>query len=159
LVKWQRVRLSGQGIVCILQESIPMKHAASPITVSSLAAFSLTVAALLLIATATSAIAATYPVQGKWGQSTSTDKEPIDCTNLRTVDFRGERRFDSGGGVPDFRAISVEQQGGNAWRVVEEFRTGQINARNQLTLRTASEPDRVELELARGGTIKLRKCR
>jgi hypothetical protein len=28
-----------------------------------------------------------------------------------------------------------------------------------LTLRVASEPDRIELELARGGTIKLRKCR
>jgi hypothetical protein len=149
LVKWRQLRLSEAGIVCILQESIPMRHHVRLVAIS----------ALLSLAGVASAFAAAYPVQGKWGQSTSTDKKPVDCTHLRTVDFRGERRFDSGGGVPDFRAISVEPQGQSTWRVVEEFRTGQINARNQLTLRVASEPDRIELELARGGTIKLRKCR
>lgn len=136
-----------------------MKHHVSLIAVFSRVAFALAAAALLPVAGATSASAAAYPVQGKWGQSASTDKQPVDCAHLRTIDFRGERRFDSGGGVPDFRAISVEPQGQNSWRVVEEFRTGQINARNQLTLQVASDPDRIELQLTRGGTIKLRKCK
>jgi hypothetical protein len=134
------------------QESMPMRHHSRLVAASSLVL-------LLAVAGATPVLAAAYPVQGKWGQSTSTDKNPVDCTALRTVDFRGERRFDSGGGVPDFRAISVEQRGQNSWRVVEEFRTGQITARNLLTLRRASEPDRVALEPVHGGAIRLRKCK
>jgi len=124
-----------------------------------LALVPLALAAWLPLAGAAPAFAASYPVQGKWGESISTSQEPVDCTHLRTVDFRGERRFVTGGGVPDFRAVSVERQGENAWRIVEEFRTGQINARNQLRLRRMSEPERVELKLARGGTVTLRKCR
>jgi len=105
------------------------------------------------------AAAATYPVQGKWGESASLDKEPIDCSGRRVIDFRGERRFDSRGGVPDLRAVSVQTRGSGTYRIVEEFRTGQINARNQLTLRVMTDPERVELDPQRGPTLKLRKCR
>lgn len=115
-----------------------------------------TLATLLL---ASAAQAASYPVQGRWGQSTSTDKNPIDCSRLRTVDFQGERRFDSGGGVPDFRAISVQPEGQSSFRVVEEFRTGQVNGRNSLTIRVKTDPDRVELDPARGGSLQLRRCK
>jgi len=113
-------------------------------------------AALLL---SSAAQAASYPVQGRWGQSASTDKNPIDCTHLRTVTFQGERRFDSGGGVPDFRAISVQPEGSSSFRVVEEFRTGQVNGRNTLTIRIKTEPARVELDPARGASLHLRKCK
>jgi hypothetical protein len=115
-----------------------------------------TLATLLL---ASAAQAASYPVQGRWGQSTSTDKNPIDCSRLRTVDFQGERRFDSGGGVPDFRAISVQPEGQSSFRVVEEFRTGQVNGRNSLTIRVKTDPDRVELDPARGASLQLRRCK
>lgn len=125
------------------------------IKVAASAAFA-TLAALLL---ASAAQAASYPVQGRWGQSTSTDKNPIDCSRLRTVDFQGERRFDSDGGVPDFRAISVHPEGQSAFRVVEEFRTGQINGRNSLTIRIKTDPDRVELDPAKGASLHLRKCK
>lgn len=114
---------------------------------------------LLLIASVTPAFAESYPVQGKWGESTSTDKDPVDCSTLRTIDFRGERRFDSGGSVRDFRALAVERQDGSSYRVTEEFGTGQVRARNAITLNVAADPDRVELTPQRGSSIRLRKCR
>lgn len=125
-------------------------------TVTIKVAASAAIATLLL---ASAAQAASYPVQGRWGQSTSTDKNPIDCSRLRTVDFQGERRFDSGGGVPDFRAISIQPEGQSAFRVVEEFRTGQVNGRNNLTIRIKTDPDRVELDPAKGASLHLRKCK
>lgn len=108
---------------------------------------------------ATPAFAVNYPVQGEWGVSNNRDDKPIDCKGLRTIDFRGERRFDSDGGVPEFRAIVLRPSGGNTFAVTEEFRTGQINGRNLMTLRVKDKPDRVELDPQRGATITLRKCR
>lgn len=116
-----------------------------------------TLLATLLLASA--AQAASYPVQGRWGEGNSTDKNPIDCGRLRTVDFQGERRFDSGGSVRDFRAISVQPEGRAAFRVIEEFRTGQINGRNQVTIRVMTDPDRIEIDPARGPNVRLRKCK
>ncbi len=117
--------------------------------------FAITFACCLL---ATPALAAGYPVQGKWGESSSMDMKPVDCSRLRTVDFQGERRFDSGGGVPDFRALTVQTQGQSAWKVIEEFRTGQVKARNSVVLRLRTDPDRIEIDPERGATLKLRKC-
>lgn len=116
-------------------------------------------AALATLLLASAAQAASYPVQGRWGESTSSDKNPIDCTRLRTVDFQGARRFDSGGGVPDFRAISVEPEGQSLFRVVEEFRTGQVNGRNRISIRVMTNPDRIELDPAKGPSLRLRKCK
>ena len=58
--------------------------------------------ALLVTVLATPALAQSYPVSGKWGESTSSEKGPIDCTdNRRVIDFSGNQRTDSNGGVPD----------------------------------------------------------
>jgi hypothetical protein len=114
--------------------------------------------AAVLCLVAAPAFAASYPVQGKWGESNSTDKKPVDCGRLRTVDFQGERRFDTGGGVPDFRALTVQTEGQSAWRVTEEFRTGQIKGRSNVVFRVKSDPDRLEIDPQRGATLKLRKC-
>ncbi|MGA7971597.1 MAG: hypothetical protein WCA36_02225, partial [Pseudolabrys sp.] len=59
--------------------------------------------ALLLIAALTApAVADSYPVSGRWGQSDSSKKGPIDCTGKRVITFKGEQRFDTGGGVPAY---------------------------------------------------------
>ena len=115
-------------------------------------------AALALLTLAAPALAASYPVAGKWGQSSSTEKGPVDCGKLRVVEFQGERRFDSRGGVPDYRAVAVGPQGATQWRITEEFRTGQVNGRNTLTLRLI-DAEHLELHLQRGGTLKLRRCK
>jgi hypothetical protein len=111
----------------------------------------------LLIALATPALAdATYPVSGTWGQSTSTKEGPIDCSNARTIEFKGERRFDSGGSIRDFRAVSVIPRD-KSFSVSEEFRTGQVNGRNTITLRQ-TDADHLDLAMQHGGTLKLRRC-
>jgi hypothetical protein len=115
--------------------------------------------AILLAAccAATPAFAVSYPVSGRWGQSSETKPGPVDCTGKRAIRFEGERRFDSGGGVPDYRVIELARQGSTGYRVTEEFNTGQIKARISYTLRLV-DSDRIELVMSPGGTLKLKRC-
>ena len=68
---------------------------------------------ILLTATclASPAFAITYPVSGRWGLSTETEPGPIDCEGKRVIRFDDYRRFDSGGGVPDYRVIDLDERG------------------------------------------------
>jgi hypothetical protein len=67
-----------------------------------------TIVSVLLL----SAIAAqVYPVEGRWGQSTSTEKGAIDCAGIRVIEFNGDQRTDSNGGVPAYRNQSVISEG------------------------------------------------
>ena len=85
--------------------------------------------ALLLTALAAPAQAQVYPVEGKWGQSTSSEKGPIDCADSkRVMEFNGDQRTDSNGGVPTYRNQSVVAEGPSSYRVTDEFSTGQIGA-------------------------------
>src|SRR3954471_17040435 len=88
----------------------------------------------LLLATAPR-FAITYPVSGRWGQSNETRPGPIDCSGQRVIRFDPYRRFDSNGGVPDYRIIDLVENGTTMFRVTEEFNTGQINARTRWNLR------------------------
>jgi hypothetical protein len=114
-------------------------------------------ASLLLGALTVPALALTYPVSGRYGLSNETKPGPVDCSGKRVIRFDAERRFDSGGGVPDYRVIGLVQESPTAYRVTEEFNTGQIHARLTSTLRLL-DPDRIELALQRGGTLKLKRC-
>ena len=103
--------------------------------------------------------AGSYPVDGKWGQSASAEKGPIDCGKLRVIAFNGGQRTDSGGGVPAYRNRTVQSSGAGQFRVVDEFSTGQIgNAHVNYTLRLVNA-DTLELHLEKGGTLRLRKCK
>lgn len=114
---------------------------------------------LVLTALATPAAAGNYPIDGKWGQSASTEKKPIDCSKLRVIAFNGNQRTDSQGGVPAYRNRTVESAGSGQYRVVDEFTTGQIgNAKANYTLRVV-DADTVEMKLEKGGTVRLRKCK
>jgi hypothetical protein len=116
-----------------------------------------TVALLALCALAAPAFAANYPVSGKWGASDRDDKGPIDCSDLRIIDFQGNQRTDSKGGVRAFRNLSVTADGSASFRIVDQFTTGQINGRTTFTLRQI-DSDRIELHLQPGGTIRLNRC-
>jgi len=109
----------------------------------------------LVLATAP-AFAIVYPVSGRWGQSDETKPGPIDCTGKRVIRFDPYRRFDSNGGVPDYRIIDLIENGTN-FRITEEFHTGQIDARTKWTLRIL-DPDRIQLDLERDGTLTLKRC-
>jgi hypothetical protein len=112
------------------------------------------VASLVLTAPA---YAITYPVSGRWGQSNETRPGPIDCTGKRVIQFDPYRRFDSNGGVPDYRII-VLVENGTTFRITEEFHTGQIDARTRWDLRIL-DPDRIQLALERDGTLTLKRCK
>ena len=89
--------------------------------------------AIALTALALPALADSYPVDGRWGQSARSDKGAIDCSGKRVITFNGNQRQDSKGGVPAYRNKSVTAEGSSSYRVVDEFTTGQIsNAQRQL---------------------------
>ena len=111
------------------------------------------------VALALPAQAGSYPVDGKWGQSASTEKGPIDCGKLRVIGFNGDQRTDSKGGVPAYHNRTVQSAGAGQFRVVDEFTTGQIrNAKMNYTLR-AVYADTAEMIMEKGGTLRLRKCK
>jgi hypothetical protein len=124
-----------------------------------LASMKKTISALLMIISLTApALAATYPVDGRWGQGASPEPGPIDCARLRVIAFNGDQRTDSKGGVPAYRLKAISPQGEGKYRVVDEFTTGQIaNAHVTYTL-SAIDPDRIEMATQQG-VVKLRRCR
>jgi len=106
---------------------------------------------------ATPALAFTYPVSGRWGLSTEAEPGPIDCEGKRVIRFDDDRRFDSGGGVPDYRAIDLVNEADTNFLITEEFHTGQIKSRIRYTLRLI-DSDRIELAMSPGGTLSLKRC-
>ncbi len=115
---------------------------------------------LLLTALAAPALAAGgYPVSGKWGQSADTNKGRIDCGDKRVIDFKGDTRTDSKGGVPAYRIKSITTEGSSRYRVVDEFTTGQIrNGSTSYTLHQI-DADHIELNMQQGGMLKLQRCK
>lgn len=110
-------------------------------------------AGLVGAAFAAPAHAQSYPVSGRWGQSTSSEKGAIDCHGRRVVTFNGNQRTDSGGGVPAYRNRSITSDGSSRYRVVDEFTTGQINdGHTSYTLRRIDN-DHIELQMRQGGTL------
>lgn len=114
--------------------------------------------AITLAALTAPAFADAYPVSGRWGQGTGSEKGPIDCTGKRVVGFNGDQRTDSKGGVPAYRNVTVTRSGQARWRIVDEFNTGQIRARATLTLHQI-DADHIEMILQPGGTVKLQRCK
>jgi hypothetical protein len=115
-------------------------------------------AALSLGALAAPAQAQSYPVQGRWGQSTGSEKGPIDCVGKRVIAFVGNQRTDSNGGVPSYRNQSVTAEGQSNYRIVDEFTTGQISAgRTSYVLRMV-DADHIEMVME-GGALKLQRCK
>ncbi len=115
-------------------------------------------AVLLLSALAFPAQAQVYPVEGKWGQSAGTEQGAIDCTNKRVIEFSGDQRTDSNGGVPAYRNKSVVSDGSSSYRVTDEFSTGQISAAQSSYTLKKVDPDHIEMNMD-GGTVKLQRCK
>ena len=80
------------------------------------------VSALLLSALAAPAQAQVYPVVGKWGQSSGAEKGAIDCVGKRVIEFNGDQRTDSNGGVPAYRNQSVTPEDRRATALSMSFR-------------------------------------
>jgi len=116
------------------------------------------VALPVLAMLASLALAASYPVSGKWTYDNPSAQGPAKDCGARYMEFQGEQRFDKGGGVPGYRNFRIERDGPSSYQVVDQFSTGQITARSNYTLRLI-DADHIELHLQTGGrTIKLRRC-
>ena len=75
----------------------------------------------------------------------SSEKGPIDCSDSkRVIDFNGDQRTDSNGGVPAYRNQSVVASGPSSYRVIDEFSTGQISA-GQTLHAAKGRSDRIEM--------------
>jgi hypothetical protein len=113
---------------------------------------------LLLGALAAPVQAQVYPVQGKWGQSTSSEKGAIDCADKRVIEFVGNQRTDSNGGVPAYRNQSVSPEGASSYLIVDEFTTGQISAGHTSYILRKIDSDHIEMVME-GGALKLQRCK
>ena len=114
---------------------------------------------LLLGALAAPALADDYPVSGRWGESASNKKGPIDCAGKRVIEFSGNQRRDSNGGVPAYRNRSVTQAGPSRYRVTDAFTTGQISdGHTDYTLQEI-DADHIEMRLDQGSAVKLQRCK
>jgi len=115
--------------------------------------------ACLAVALASPAIAAEYPITGRFGVGAFADPGPVDCTHLRVVSFYGDQRRDSNGGVPAYRNRSIVLSGARSFDVIDEFTTGQIsNAQAIYTLRIL-DANRIEMDLQPGGRLTLQRCK
>jgi hypothetical protein len=110
------------------------------------------------LAFAAPVLAQNYPVSGQWGESNNSDKGPIDCSGKRVIGFNGDQRTDSRGGVPAYRNRSVTRSDG-AYRVTDEFTTGQIsNGHTDYTLRQV-DADHLQMTPDGGPTVTLQRCK
>ena len=107
---------------------------------------------------ASTALAASYPLSGKWTYDDVTGKGPAKVCGKRQMEFAGSQRHDTEGGVRDYRNISVEDIGRDLWRITDDFYNGQAWGRVTFTLARQDE-DHIEIKMARGGrNFRLRRC-
>jgi hypothetical protein len=110
------------------------------------------------IALAAPACADVYPVAGQWGVSDWSKTGPIDCQKLRVVEFSGEQRTDSGGGVPAYRNNWIRREGQGHYRLADWFTNGQVHNGQVFYELRMLDADRIEMVLDRGGTLRLQRC-
>ena len=93
------------------------------------------------------------------GARTSSEKGPIDCTdNRRVIDFSGNQRTDSNGGVPTYWNRSVQSVGQSDYRIVDVFSNGQVSdGQSEYTLRKI-DSDRIVMNQS-GTALNLQRCK
>jgi hypothetical protein len=92
------------------------------------------------------------------GPKHNSEKGAIDCVGKRVIDFVGNQRTDSNGGVPSYRNRSVTAEGPSSYRIVDEFTTGRISAGHTSYILRKVDPDHIELVME-GGALKLQRCK
>jgi hypothetical protein len=103
--------------------------------------------------------AQTYPLSGKWAYDGSAGSGPTACANHATVEFSGDRRFETGGKAPpDYKNVSVEQESKDSYRIVDRFFNGMQDGKVAYTLRRV-DPDHIQITHEAGGqSFTLRAC-
>jgi hypothetical protein len=108
--------------------------------------------------TGSAAAADAYPVSGRWTYADASATGPAPECRKPTMEFSGTQRLDSGGGVPSYRNVRVEQSSSTTYRVVEEFFNVMIRGRVSYTL-VIRDKDHVRIDYDKGGkSVLLRRC-
>jgi opacity protein-like surface antigen len=108
-------------------------------------------------AVAQSAAAAVYPVAGKWAYERSASQADA-CKTGPFMEFKGDRRFDTGSSAPDYKNLTLSKSGSALYEGVDLFFTGAVRGKVAYTLRLA-DADHIEMRFTMGGkVVKLRRC-
>jgi opacity protein-like surface antigen len=114
-------------------------------------------ATLFVSGSMASGAAAAYPVSGKWAYDRGAPAEET-CRKGPFMEFNGDRRFDSGGTVSDYRNLTVSRTGPSLYQATDLFFTGMVRGKVNYTLHLV-DPDHMEMKFTMGGRlIKLRRC-
>jgi hypothetical protein len=114
-------------------------------------------ASAAILAGSTPALAEAYPVQGRFAYDKGNAEEA--CRVGPAMDFSGDRRFDDGGGVHDYRNVSVHDDGASQFAVVDLFFNGQARGKVSYTLRV-NDAKHLRIHLNESGkTINLVRCK
>ena len=102
--------------------------------------------------------AAVYPVSGRWTYDDFSGAGAAKTCGTRVIEFRYPQRFDTEGGVSQYRNVSVDRSTSTTYRVIDEFFNVQIRGWVSYTLRVVDQYH-IELHLDNGNkTIRLRRC-
>jgi hypothetical protein len=116
------------------------------------------VLAAIALAPCGAVAADSYPVSGRWTYENAEAAGPAADCGKRKMEFRGAQRLDTGGGVPEYRNVSVSRISATSYQVVDEFFNVQIRGHTEFSLRLIDQ-DHIELHLDRAGkTVTLRRC-
>jgi hypothetical protein len=113
---------------------------------------------LCAVALTAPACADVYPVSGQWGVSDWSKSGPVNCQKRRVIEFSGEQRTDSAGGVPAYRNNWMRREGQGRYRVADWFTNGQVHNGQVFYELRVRDADRLEMILDRGGTLRLQRC-
>ncbi|WP_146604670.1 hypothetical protein [Rhodoplanes roseus] len=115
-------------------------------------------ASLLGLAAGTAALADTgYPVSGRWTYQDAKADGPSPTCGGRVMTFTGMQRFDTGGGVSQYRNVRTEKTDATTYRIVDEFFNVMIRGKAGLTLQIR-DPDHIAILLDTGEGFMLRRC-
>ena len=119
----------------------------------------LILSSIVVSGAASSALADTYPVSGLWTYRSASDKGPAQTCDRPTMEFRGDRRFDTSGGVPDYRNVRIERLDTSSFALNDLFLTWpNVRGNVYYSLRLIDE-DHIEIDLPMAGrTFLLRRC-
>jgi hypothetical protein len=97
-----------------------------------------------------------YPVSGRWTFQDAGGQGPAPRCGGRVMAFRGAQRFDTGGGISQFRNVGIIQESPTRYLVVDEFFNVMIRGRVGFVL-SIRDHDHIEIQLE-GNTFRLRRC-
>jgi hypothetical protein len=103
------------------------------------------------------AAATGYPVSGTWTYDGAAEPGPARTCGARTMRFAGDMRYDTGGSVPQAKNKSTVQTGSELYQITDTFYNGQTWGDIVYTL-GVRDSDHIEINYAKGGTFKLRRC-